>query len=162
MDLPSTSHASLSDGFWFVLPEPAQGIVVWGSMFSGAERVYLDGEQVSERRTFRLRSEHRFTRDGADYTLTYGISSLLRGTVEVRLARDGAEVLRIGTRHTKEGMRRMFIEFLVLIALLLVPTVYFSWDGVPVGLAAGLAFLVSLRHTFTHLAFEEVSSDASG
>lgn len=64
-------------------------IEVWGSSWSGAEEVRVDGRVVSRKRSLRRRSSHRFEIGGHRYEVRYGCESMLSGEFLIELLRDG-------------------------------------------------------------------------
>ena len=54
-----------------------------------ARVVELNGQVVSDKRSLKLSTPHRFTHDGHDYEVVFQISSLLSGLFEVFLYRNG-------------------------------------------------------------------------
>lgn len=60
---------------------------------SGKERVWLDGQLVSERRTIRRRSCHAINVDNKLYELEFYVAKLLSGEVHCTLIEDGTHVI---------------------------------------------------------------------
>lgn len=85
--LPIASEASIKNGFWFVFPVQGATIRFWGSGLTGMERIYVDDQVVSEHRSLGKLSEHRFSVNGDNFTITFTVVSLLRGPLECRLFR---------------------------------------------------------------------------
>lgn len=67
-------------------------ISLWGSAWSGREVVRVDDRIVSDRRSFRMSTPHRFEYGGHRYELVLSIESVLRGVYRVELYRDGVLV----------------------------------------------------------------------
>lgn len=87
--LPTTSTVSLTKGAWFLFPLGDVVIRAWVSSLSGMERIYLDGELVSEHRSAGLDSRHTVHANGEEFTITFKTQSLLNGQLECCLSRDG-------------------------------------------------------------------------
>lgn len=67
-------------------------ISLWGSAWSGREVVRVDDRIVSDRRSFRMSTPHRFEHGGHRYEVDFSIESVLRGRYRVELYRDGVRV----------------------------------------------------------------------
>ena len=66
--------------------------MAWGSSVTGRERVFVDGVQVSEQRTYRRRTVHDFAVGEHRYRLTFDLASRQRGEILCILERDGVAV----------------------------------------------------------------------
>jgi hypothetical protein len=68
--LPEKSHASFSKGYWFVHHCDSAIIKVWLSAFTGKEKVYANGELVSEKRNITsMNTIHHFHYNHRDYEI---------------------------------------------------------------------------------------------
>ena len=85
-------------------------IVVVFSLYSGQERIYVDGGLVSQSRNWHFSNTHRFSIGGVDYTveieMAKRLKNLLAGLLDIRLLADG-EVIDSdqfrGTRYVLQG-----------------------------------------------------------
>ena len=60
------------------------------SYWTGREHVCLDGEVVSKKWNFMLRSTHRFMRNGENYKVTFKMKNIFTGKVEIAADRNDA------------------------------------------------------------------------
>ena len=67
-------------------------IRVWVSSWSGREVVEIDGQAVSDKRSFRRLTVHQFEHGGHRYTVRFIIESILTGNMRCELERDGTPV----------------------------------------------------------------------
>lgn len=82
----------LSDGFKFQFKIAEHDVVAWGSAKSGSENVALDGQIVSEKRSFSRRSVHTFEFEGNEYEIEFHTVSLLTGELHCTLIKNGVHV----------------------------------------------------------------------
>ncbi len=79
--IPDKSIGSFSKGIWFVHKDGEQIIHVWGSFFTGKEKIFLNSKLVSEQRSLKMTSGHVFkSENGAVYEVEFSIQSLLKGS----------------------------------------------------------------------------------
>ncbi|TQV88524.1 hypothetical protein [Aliikangiella coralliicola] len=83
------SKVTIRNGYWFYFMDGEHQIVFHGCGYSGKESVYFDNELVSETRNFRTRSEHSFEQLGQNYSLTFRVTSLIKGEVICELYKNG-------------------------------------------------------------------------
>jgi hypothetical protein len=62
--IPENTEASLYKGLWFVFKDDDRDIAMHSSALSGQERIFVNGELVSKKRVFSLKSNHRFYFEG--------------------------------------------------------------------------------------------------
>ncbi|RTE86745.1 MULTISPECIES: hypothetical protein [Gammaproteobacteria] len=70
-------------------------ITVWFSTYSGLEKIYVDGELVSQARSWHMRNTHNFKVDDKEYTVEVAVKScknLLLGIYNVYFSVDGQRV----------------------------------------------------------------------
>jgi len=82
MSEKATKDASLGNGYWFFFNYQNHEIVVYCSAISGREIVYVDEQEVSNKRSLRMNTVHEFAVDGNQLRIDITLKSLL-GT-EVR------------------------------------------------------------------------------
>lgn len=98
-DQVSTMKISLKRGIECFFDVGDATIRVWASAWSGREVVELNNEVVSDKRSLKLSTPHRFTHEGQNYEVVFQISSLLSGLFEVFLYRDGTLIDSDQGRH---------------------------------------------------------------
>jgi len=80
--LPNTSQASPTKGIWFVHNDGINTIRFFGSTI-GKEKIFLNEELVSEHRSMKLKSAHKFEdKNGNTYDIKISTTSLLKGEME--------------------------------------------------------------------------------
>lgn len=158
--LPSQPQASLRRGIWFVFPLPEGTVHAWGSCLSGLERVYVDGQLVSERRSARRASSHAFDVRGRPHTLVFRSSDLLKGRLECSVAAEGKWLAGAAARFA--GRRRASVLRLalcvvggigagVLLSNLELPA-WTPWAGVAMLVLMAIAGAKATRFEFESLA----------
>ena len=81
-----------AEGYNFHFDVDGHHIHSYGSSRSGKEIVYVDGEVVSERRSFRKRSQIEFLLDGDKYELEYHMISMFTGELHCTLIKNDVHV----------------------------------------------------------------------
>ena len=87
-------------GVWFYQTIHGHQLAVYGSYFSGKERIWLDDELVSEKNSMKLRSRHGIDIEGQTYEIDFGFKSiwaLLLGEFSLDIHSQG-ETLFSGTK----------------------------------------------------------------
>jgi hypothetical protein len=80
------SQVSLRKGYWFYFDHEGNDISMYGSAWSGKEKVYFNNKEVSSFRNISSRtSEHCFEQKGHQYKLSTNLTSFLKGSLEVTL-----------------------------------------------------------------------------
>lgn len=116
------------NGFWFVFRDGADHIRAWGSYLSGTEKVYFNGQQVSQRRSVSRISEHRFEQDGHTYTLTFNTRSYF-WELECSLSKDGIPLDSISCHISGITPWLALLGMNVLLILLWVAFQYFVFSA---------------------------------
>ena len=80
------------EGYNFHFDVDGHHIHSYGSSMSGKEIVYVDGEVVNERRSFRKRSQIEFYLGNNKYEIEYNMISLLTGELHCTLIKNGVHV----------------------------------------------------------------------
>lgn len=126
--VPKKTQLSLINGTWFVFEDEGHLIALSLSTFTGKEKIYFDGEIVTEGRNYSMRSVHQFRKNGIDYRLSFLIPKLFRGTIECTLEKDGNILKKIVTkpREKVKPTKLKIVLFLGLGILLGVVLAYFS------------------------------------
>jgi uncharacterized membrane protein len=87
--IPTSSQVSLSKGFWFIFRDGEREIAAHGSAISGQERIFVNGELISEKRSLSKTSEHQFTVGNNTYIVMFLVPQILQGKMECSLIKDG-------------------------------------------------------------------------
>jgi hypothetical protein len=85
--IPVNAQASLIRGFWFIFKDEDRNIAVQGSS-SGQERIFINGELVAKKRSFRLKSSHQFYFEGNTYEVFFNTKNILDYELECSLTKD--------------------------------------------------------------------------
>ena len=115
-DLPKESGGSLTKGIWFVFRDNENTIIACGSVFSGKEYVYTNGELLSEKRSMKKRSEHYFKIDQTDYKAVFDVQNILTGRMICTLFR-GNEIVKELLARSQFHPRRLILELFIAIIL---------------------------------------------
>lgn len=81
---------SVLKGVTATLPMDDHEITVWGSSWTGMEKVWIDNALVSEKRSLKFKTIHAFQLDGFNYELELSVIGFWKGEVSVSLIKDGA------------------------------------------------------------------------
>lgn len=113
--IPKKSEASIKNGHWFVHHDSNNIIQVWGSNFNGKEKVFLNGNLVSERRSVKVKSEHSFEdKAGQNYEVSLKVQHLVKGGMECIIRKDKKEIKVFKTRFEK-GKRNLLRKWLIVL-----------------------------------------------
>lgn len=128
--LPEFSEASFSKGIWFVYNDEVNSLKMWVSCFTGKEKVYLNGECMSQKTNLKRRAVHKFEdAQGNNYEVISLVTSILKGVYECHFYKNGKLRKKYECRY-KFGTL-MNSKFLVLLLL----------GSVVLGVLAGLDYL---------------------
>ncbi len=94
--------ASFKNGFWFFFNHKGHEIVVFCSAVSGKEIVYVDEEEVSNKRSLRMSTLHSFEIEGEPLSIEVTLLSLL--TTDVRC------VLFVGKEKVAEERKSISLK----------------------------------------------------
>lgn len=84
------SQVSLRKGYWFYFDHEGNDISMFGSAWNGKETVFFNNRPVSSFRNLtKFKSEHHFSENGHDYSVKTEMTSILRGTLVVKVFCDG-------------------------------------------------------------------------
>ena len=108
-NIPQSSQASLLKGYWFIFKDGDRSIAAHGSS-TGQEKIFVDGQLVSKKRSFRMTSKHQFYWEKDTYEIVFRISQILKGKMECSLAKDG---VLIGCFKTSYKSKLTVVKLLV-------------------------------------------------
>ena len=113
------SQVSLRKGYWFYFEHEGNDISMFGSVWSGKEKVFFNNKEVSAFRNLtKLKSEHRFETGGHCYELKTHMTSMLKGQLEVSLYCDGELIQTESVAQVSKVNKKSFFltigSFLVL------------------------------------------------
>lgn len=100
MSLPTQNQGSFRNGISFIFQDGDNTIHVWGSCFSGKEKVFLNGKLVSETRRLKMNGEHSFNDDaGNAYTVKILTTNALKGIIECHLYKNETALNKYECRY---------------------------------------------------------------
>lgn len=100
MSFPTHSQGSFRKGISFVFHDGANTILVWGSSFSGKEKVYLNEQLVAETRRMKMNGEHTFKDYAGNlYTVKILTTNALKGVIECHLYKNETAVMKYECRY---------------------------------------------------------------
>jgi len=82
------AHFSLPEGLKVKFQDESNAIQFWVSSFTGSEKVLVNNEIVSKKRTFGRSTKHSFQFNGNDYIIEFNIKSLTKYTWSCSLFRN--------------------------------------------------------------------------
>ncbi len=86
---------SYRNGFNFEFEDANHLINVHCSSVSGKESIYLDGELVASKRSFRRKSSMTFSIDGDNYEVEFNVVDMLKGETHCTLIKNNLHVKTI-------------------------------------------------------------------
>ncbi|MBW4622178.1 MAG: hypothetical protein KME17_22845 [Cyanosarcina radialis HA8281-LM2] len=110
--IPKSSQVSLSKGFWFIFRDGEREIAAHGSTITGRERIFVNGELISEKRSLSKRSEHQFTVNENIYKVIFVVPQILQGKMECSLIKDGKCIRAFKTSPKNSKFRTL--DFIIL------------------------------------------------
>ena len=90
-------------GIWFYFSDGDRSIIFHMDSFSGRETIFVDGTKVSQKRSWRLMSEHVFNYQGDSFEVTFQMLSYLKGIWKVDVLKNGV-LLDSETRDIVESL----------------------------------------------------------
>lgn len=77
-------------GMRFFFIDGEREITLWGSKFTGKEIAYINGETISEKRTYGLKSIHTFDIEEDNYEIELEVTNPLTENMSCTLIKNGA------------------------------------------------------------------------
>ncbi|MCG7532805.1 hypothetical protein MHM98_15850 [Psychrobium sp. MM17-31] len=87
---PVISSPFTGTRFFFI--DDDREIVFWGSKFTGKEIAYVDGQTISEKRTYGFKSIHSFDVDNDNYEIELEVTNPLTESMSCTLIKNGAHL----------------------------------------------------------------------
>jgi len=109
---PTTGEPLASGGRWFYFDIEGHSIALWASLISGLERLYIDNQLVSQKRSFYFTSKHTFGLDGTQYVLTLTVDSPLTGVKSSCAINKQGVRKPIAFQTNKVACSKVFMAFL--------------------------------------------------
>ena len=104
------AHFSLPGGLKVKFHDESNAILFWVSSFTGNEKVLVNNEIVSKKRTFGRYTKHRFQFNGNDYVIEFNIKSLAKYTWSCTLFRNGTLLKKFELKDTHSD-KSFFIKY---------------------------------------------------
>ena len=79
-----------------------QELVVWGSSWTGMEKIWLNGELVSEKRSLRFKTVHTFSVDDSEYEVELDITHSYKSEVSASVVKDGAHLKTVTFNYYRD------------------------------------------------------------
>ncbi|MFC4700521.1 hypothetical protein ACFO4O_10150 [Glaciecola siphonariae] len=113
------SQVSLRKGYWFYFEHEGNDISMFGSVYSGKEKVFFNNKEVSAFRNLNnFKSQHSFEKNGHHYEVKTRMTSILKGEIEVSLYCDG-ELIESDTvaQISRKNWKSVLVSFVGLFVL---------------------------------------------
>lgn len=109
------AHFSLTGGLKLKFHDESNTILFWVSSFTGNEKVLVNNEIVSKKRTFGRYTKHCFQYNGDDYVIEFNIKSLAKYTWSCSLIRNGTLVKKfeLMDTHSDKSFFMRYWEFIL-------------------------------------------------
>jgi len=145
--LPEKTQSSLTKGLWFVHNDGLNTIKIFGST-TGKEKVYLNEELVSERRSLKLKSEHHFQdKEKNEYEVKFNTINLIKGEMDCLIIKNNEVVKSFKTTFNR-GKNFTLKRFLILIVscfIFALLKVYFEWPKFTFYIFLGLLLIIQFK-----------------
>jgi hypothetical protein len=83
------TEVTLKKGFNFAFKDGENDILAHGSAYSGKEIVFLNDEEVSSSRNYKVCSRHFFEANGQRYECIFYVTNFIYSWIECQLYKDG-------------------------------------------------------------------------
>lgn len=140
--IPAASQVSLSKGLWFIFTNGGRGISAQCSVLTGKERIFVDGSLVSEKWSFSKSSTHQFVVEDDTYEVVFFIPSILKGTIECTLKKNGVRVECFKTNYRYRHRVASLLAYAFIGALLGFLVGYFNLPVWPILIASILLIAI--------------------
>ncbi len=80
---------SFTKGLKITFHDEGNTIKFEGSVYTGSEKVLINGQIVSKKRNFKTKAEHHFQFDGNEYVLKFAINSIIKYSWTCSLFKNG-------------------------------------------------------------------------
>ena len=115
MSIANKNMLSVTKGFWFVFEDGINAIVAGGSGISGNEYIYVNGNLVSEQKSYSKISKHSFEVDNNSYEVDFFVPEILKGKIECTLSKNNKAIKKYKTLYKYEfSFYKIFIYFLIV------------------------------------------------
>lgn len=113
---------SFLKGYSFTFDDDGREIKAWFSVFSGKEKVFVDGNLISSKRTFSRDSSHKFSIGNDNYSTHMDAVSHFRGPLLCTLCKNGKEMKRqkLFLPTLKNNMRKRSLFYLLFYSVLFI------------------------------------------
>ncbi len=113
--LPEISSASIKNGIWFIFNDASNTIRVWGSSFSGREKIYVNDRLILASRNLKLNNEHTFNYDGIKYSIEFKMLNLFKSSMKCSLYKEGQHLKSLQTiYHYSKKQYFIFLGTLIM------------------------------------------------
>lgn len=112
--LPKKNFVSISKGFWFVFIDGTDEIIAGGSAFSGKESVYFNKELISQQRSMKKTSRHKFARNTDEYEIVFHVLEIMKGKIECILYKNDIVVKRYKSHVDHKFNFKTLLKYIAL------------------------------------------------
>jgi hypothetical protein len=112
----SSVDASLLKGVNYYFQDDDNEIRVFISMVSGKEIIHLNGNEVSNKRSLRTKTLHKFTQRKIRYEVEVKVTNILLGHIDCTIIKDGVHVETSQYSYIKswKSFAKTFLQTLVV------------------------------------------------
>ncbi|MCK4743314.1 MAG: hypothetical protein KAT25_05805 [Sulfuriflexus sp.] len=146
---------SLIKGYSFDFTDGDNEIGAWFSCFSGLERVFVDGELISEQRNYSKSTASNFKIGDDEFSVVLEVTSLLRGPFVCTLSKNGVDIKRkklVFPERKTNGfwipLLTNFVIFFILGITLIYSKYYFGYSDMWLYISIGASLVVALLFDF--------------
>jgi hypothetical protein len=144
-NIPQNSQVSLLKGYWFIFKDGDQLIAANGSALTGQERIFVNGQLVSKKRTLNLTSIHSFSWEENVYDVKFYMPRLLAGKLDCSLTKNGVLIECLKTSYKFKSRIPKIISAAVVGGLLGFFTAYYYLPFWPLIILCGLIIIIVMN-----------------
>jgi hypothetical protein len=117
--IPLTSQFNLFKGIWFVFRDGDREIAAHNSLFA-KERVFINGEIVSENRSLNRIGKHQFIFNRSEYEVVFNVSKVIKGEMECSLFKNNLCIGKFKTYYSIRSSKASDLEHYLICFLIMI------------------------------------------
>jgi len=111
----------INKGIWINTKDEENEIKLWCSTFTGKEITYLNDKVTSTKRTFFMKSKHKFKDSkGTNYEFRISVANLFKAELECSLSKNGTLIKEFNVKRQKQKyyyLKQLGLVFLLVFIL---------------------------------------------
>lgn len=120
--IPENSDASVKNGIWLIHQDEDNVIQLWSSTLTGNEKIYLNNNLVSEKRSYKKNSHHSFKdSDQNEYRVQYRTIHRRHGPIECVVFKNDVEIRKFKIQYIRNSNLKPILMYFLILILILIP-----------------------------------------